>query len=128
MAPSAYEVSIHDFTWPAAADLSAKQFHAVQLTTSETIDIADATVRCVGILQNAPVAGEAAHVRLVGISRMVVDGNAGAIAAMDAIAPSAAGLGLKTTSDNDEIVAVALQPSTAANDVIAVLVKSLQRY
>jgi hypothetical protein len=65
---------------------------------------------------------------LSGISRAIVDGSGTAIAAMDALAPNGSGILVKTTADNDEIVAIALEPSTAANDYIAVYVKALQRY
>lgn len=116
------------FSWPANADLSAKQFYAVQLTTTEKVDLSDATVRNIGILQNKPLAGEGAEVCIIGIARAIVDGNAGAIACMDALAPNASGILVKTTTDNDEVVAIALQASTAANDIIAVFVKALQRY
>lgn len=115
-------------SWAAGADLSAKQFYAVQLTTSETITLADATVRAVGILQDTPASGQAGMVTLIGISRAVTDGNAGAIACMDTLAPDANGKLVKTTTDNDEVCAVALQASTTDGAIIAVLVLPLRRY
>lgn len=127
----AYESTVLTFTWPAGADLSAKQYCAMQLTTVSGVEVvttADATVRVIGILQNDPTSGAEASIGLVGISRMLVDGSGAAIAAQDAIAPNASGIGVKTITDNDEIVAYALQPSTAANDVIAVLLAPLRRY
>lgn len=124
----AYEHTILPFSWPAGADLSAKQYYAMQLTTSETITTADATVRCVGILQNDPLSGEAASICMLGISKAVTDGNAGAIACMDALAPDAAGKLVKTTTDNDEVVAIALAPSTADGTIISVFVLPLRRY
>lgn len=124
----AYEVNVLDYSWPANADLSAKQFYGLQLLTTELIDLADATVRCIGILQNTPTANQAGSVRLVGISRAIVDGSGTAIACMDALAPNASGIMVKTTADNDEVIAYALQASTAANDYIAVFVNALRRY
>jgi hypothetical protein len=123
----AYEHNILPFSWPAGADLSAKQYLAVQLTTTETITVADATVRCVGILQNDPTSGQAASVCMLGISKAVTDGTS-AIAAMDSLAPDANGKLVKTTSDNDETVAVALAPSTADGTIIPVFVLPLRRY
>lgn len=123
----AYEHNILPFSWSAGADLSAKQYYAVQLTTTETITVADATVRCIGILQNDPTSGQAASVCLLGISKAVTDGTT-AIAAMDALAPDANGKLVKTTTDNDETVAVALAPSTADGTIIPVLVLPLRRY
>lgn len=124
----AYEVNVLDFSWPANADLSAKQFYGLQLQPTELIDLADATVRCIGILQNTPTTGQAGSVRLLGISRAIVDGSGTAIACMDALAPNASGIMVKTTADNDEVIAYALQASTAANDYIAVFVNALKRY
>lgn len=116
------------FSWAAGADLSAKQWYAVQLTTSETITAADATVRSIGILQNAPTATQVASVMLMGISRAVTDGSGTAIACMDTLAPDANGKLVKTTTDNDEAVAIALEPSTADGKIIAVFVLPARRY
>lgn len=124
----AYEHNILPFSWPAGTDLSAKQYLAMQLTTSETITVADATVRCIGILQNDPTSGQAASICMLGISKAVTDGNAGAIACMDTLAPDANGKLVKTTSDNDEAVAVALAPSVADGTIIPVFVLALRRY
>lgn len=124
----AYEISVMDYSWPANADLSAKQFYGMQLTTTETVDIADATVRCVGVLQNAPTTGQAASIRMVGITRAIVDGSGTAIVVMDALAPNASGILVKSTADNDEIIGYALQASTAANDYIAVFANAFKRY
>lgn len=124
----AYEHTILPFSWPAGADLSTKQYYALQLTTSETVTLADATVRTIGVLQNKPLSGEAASVCLLGISKAITDGNAGAIACMDSLAPDANGKLVKTTADNDETVAVALAPSTADGTIIPVFVLPLRRY
>ena len=124
----ASEVNIFDFSWPANADLSLKQFYGVQLTTLEKVDLSDATVRNIGILQNTPTTGQAANVRLLGNSRAIVDGSGTAIVVMDALAPNASGILVKTTLDNDEVIAYALQASVAANDLIAVFVSGLRRY
>ena len=55
----------HDESFVAEADLSAKQFYAVEFgTTSPQVDLPDAAGDvCAGILQNKPKAGEAAQVR-----------------------------------------------------------------
>ena len=78
----AYEHTILPFSWPAGADLSAKQYYALQLTTvsgAQVVTLADATVRCIGILQNEPLSGEAADVCLLGISRAIVDAHGGSL-------------------------------------------------
>jgi hypothetical protein len=115
-------------SWAAGADLSAKQYYAVQLNTSDQIVLADATVRTLGILQDAPKSGQAGAVMLSGVGRAITDGSGSAIARMDALASDANGILVKTTTDNDEIVAIALEPSTVANAIIAVFALPLRRY
>jgi hypothetical protein len=119
-------------SWPCGATtLAAKQYYAVQLTTVsgvEVLSLADATVRAVGILQDTPAPGVAGSVMLMGISRAITDGSSTAIAAMDALAPDANGKLVKTTTDNDEVVAYALEPSTADGQIIAVFVLPMRRY
>lgn len=119
-------------SWPAGADLStAGQYRAVQLTTvssQEVITLADATVRTIGILQDTPASGVAGSVCVSGWSRAETDGSGTAIVAMDALAPNASGILVKTTADNDEMVAVALEPSTVAGKIISVLVMPGRRY
>lgn len=75
----------------------------------------------IGILQNAPKINSAAEVAMIGISQLIVDGNASAIAPGDKLKTDASGRGIKTTTDRDPIFAVALEPSTAQNDQIAVM-------
>ena len=53
----------------AGADLTAKQYLAVKLTESGTVDVVAAvTDKVIGILQNAPDSGEAAEVMVSGVS------------------------------------------------------------
>lgn len=119
-----------DHTFPAADDLSSYQYHAVQIATDGQVDIADATVRCCGILQNndADAENEPARVRMLGVSKAVSDGSSTPIVIMDALAPDASGHLVKTTSDDDEKVAYALEASTASGKIIAVFVLPFTRY
>jgi hypothetical protein len=55
------------------------------------------------------------------VGRMLVDGNAGTIAAGDYLKPNALGYGVKGSAGN-VVGAIALEPSTAAGDIIDVLV------
>ncbi|TXH10910.1 MAG: hypothetical protein E6R03_14935 [Hyphomicrobiaceae bacterium] len=64
------------FSFEAAVDLSTKQFHFVKLDgTGKVTTIAAVTDRPLGILQNKPVAGQAATVLFFGISKVVADEN-----------------------------------------------------
>lgn len=116
------------WSWPAGADLSAKQYYALQLTTSETVTLADAAVRTIGILQNTPTSGQTASVMVLGISRAVSDGSGTAIAPMDTLASDANGVLVKTTADNDEAIAIAWEASTVSGKIITVFVLPSRRY
>jgi len=66
----ASENKILDLSFPAAEDLSNDQYRFVVLNSSEQVRRPDsASEVALGILQNAPVAGEAAAVRLIGQSK-----------------------------------------------------------
>lgn len=84
--------------------------------------------RIIGILQNDPPANEGATVRLLGISKCVVDGAAGAITPGDWLASDASARGVKTTSANAEVFGFALQGSTAQNDIISIVILPALRY
>jgi|GEM_PF-1446077 len=110
-------------TFPAADDLSSYQYCFVTQESDEQVALAGTTTKITGILQDDPDAeNEAASVAIGGISKLVVDGNAGAIACGDKLAADAAGKGVKTTTDLDDYGAIALAASTAAGDIIPVIV------
>lgn len=59
-------------TQPATADLSAKQYFCVAFDSSTGVSlVAAAGAKCDGILQNAPIAGQAAQVRTSGLSKAI---------------------------------------------------------
>jgi hypothetical protein len=70
----AYEISNYSVkvTLVAAADLSAKQYHFVKLDSAgKAAAIAANTDRAIGVLQNAPLAGQEAEVLVVGGTKLV---------------------------------------------------------
>ena len=110
-------------TFPAATDLSSYQYCFVNLETDGQVGMASADEAIIGVLQDDPDAeNEAASVCVYGISKLVVDGNASAIAPGDKLAADSAGKGVKTTTNTDDYGAIALEASTAAGDIISVLV------
>ena len=110
-------------SYEADANLSALQYHMVALQTDGQVKQATATTSIAGILQDDPdTAGDGALVAIGGISKCVVDGNAAAIAAGDMLASDASGQGVKTDTDKDQYGAIAQEASTAAGDIIQVLV------
>lgn len=66
----ATENKILDLSWPAAEDLSNDQYRIVVLDTEQVRRPDAATDIPLGVLQNAPELGEAAVVRLIGVSKI----------------------------------------------------------
>lgn len=61
----------------AGANLSAEQFKFVKLDTSGNVVVASATTdRPIGVLQNTPLANEAAEVAISGITKVKAGGSA----------------------------------------------------
>jgi hypothetical protein len=64
------ENRILDVSFPAGEDLSSDQYKFVVLTSTGTVRRPDSEAEtCIGILQNAPASGQAAAVRIMGISK-----------------------------------------------------------
>ena len=76
----AYDFSAHAIrtTLVAGEDLSAKQFHFVELdnATGNVTAVNGATDRPVGVLQNSPTSGQAADVLIAGGTKVVAGGTA----------------------------------------------------
>lgn len=66
----ATENRVLDLSFEAAEDLSNDQYRIVVLDTKKVRRPDAATDKPLGVLQNAPVAGEAAVVRLIGVSKI----------------------------------------------------------
>lgn len=83
----------------------------------------------VGVLQNQnpPVLNTAATVRMLGISKLVVDGSGTAIVPGNWLKNDTSGRGVvDTASSSAAAFAMALQASAAANDIISVFVMPSQ--
>lgn len=65
-------------TFVAGEDLSAKQYHFVKIDNGdgEVVAVSGATDRPIGVLQNAPTAGQAAEVTIVGGTKVKCGGSA----------------------------------------------------
>jgi hypothetical protein len=120
----ATEHGILDLSYPAATDLSSHQFKPVTMRSDGAINTISSTLTSIiGILQDDPdAAGRACAVRLAGESKMIVDGSTNGIYPGYKLGVNASGVGVMTTTANQEIIAVALEQSIAANDIISVLV------
>ena len=127
---------ILDFTFDTLSDLSTGgngpnstyQYHAVKAGAADLTVAAStsANTRVMGVLQTATSSG-GNTVRLLGLTKHVVDGTT-PILPGDWLTTDSVGRGTKTTSANVEVYAMALQNSTAANDVITVFLAPGLRY
>lgn len=100
----AFELEPLCLSYPIGQDMSANQFRAVYFTQG-ALYLCTATSPILGILQDDPsVIGAAGSVCIEGVSKMVLYGGSTAIAPQAAIAPNANGIGVVTTTDNDDMV------------------------
>lgn len=65
------ENGILDVSYPAAEDLSSDQYRIVVLDTQQVRRPNATTDIGLGVLQNAPASGEAASIRVIGVSKIV---------------------------------------------------------
>lgn len=110
----------------AAADLSSSQYCFVALTTSGTVELADAAGdKVVGVLQNAPTAGKMATVRVSGISKVkcgAAISNAGVRVTNEATTGQATPLAVADITTNNLVCCgVMLDPSNADGDIGRIL-------
>ncbi len=122
----AYETIGLPVSWPAAADLSTRQYYAVTSNTAGRVNTASTTVTVlIGVLQDDPnAAGAICSVMQQGVSRAVCYGGDTAINPGDSLTVNANGILVKTTATGAQTVGRAqeyLADSTPA--IIAVLVE-----
>jgi hypothetical protein len=113
----------------AADDLSANQFRFVRVKNIAVVpgtrngleieSVASLGDQAVGVLQNKPLAGEAATVAITGSVTKVI-----ASVAITAGADVSAAADGRATTSNTYVVGTCLTASTAANEVISVYLNS----
>jgi len=111
----AYESPAIDLgTLTAAADLSDKQYYFVKLASATTVNVCTAiTDLPIGILQNTPTSGQAADVRIFGVSKASADGTITAGRWMGTSADSQAA-GITPGSDTTQyVMGQAIQAASA---------------
>jgi hypothetical protein len=114
---------VFDTSKVASADLSAKQYFAVKLHTTEDQIALGAAVTdvCLGILQDKPKSGEAGRVRVHGVSKAVTDGSGTAIAIGDKLGTNTSGKLVKAHTADRPIIGTAMAASSADGTIIPVL-------
>lgn len=121
----AYEIANYAVkaTFVAAADLSSSQYKFVKLDSDgKVVIVSGATDRPIGVLQNAPVAGQEAEVLIVGGTKIVT--GTGGLTEGAVIKTSSAGLAVATTVGTDTthyILGTALT-QTAANEYVTAVI------
>ncbi|RJQ22025.1 MAG: hypothetical protein C4560_03090 [Nitrospiraceae bacterium] len=123
----ATENKILDLSFEAAEDLSSDQYTFVVLTSAGKVRRPDSeTEVCLGILQNAPASGEAAAVRISGVSKLAVNDaiGIGTFIMQEYVSATDAGKGKTSAGAPAYSRAVAIEASAAEDDVIAVLLTS----
>lgn len=116
----AYEIDVFDLgTTSASADLSAKQFYLVDVSGDNTVIVASSAGQAVlGVLQNAPESGQAANVRVYGVSKVVV--GTGDITAGDLVQTDASGTAIAAASGDYSIGICLVGASAGENATILV--------
>lgn len=106
-----------DISFVAGADLSAKQFCGVKVNSSGLAVAANATdLNQVGVIQNNPASGQAATVRIAGVTKAKAGGT---VAAGDRVTTDANGAFVAATTGK-QVMGVALT-GAASGDVFTVL-------
>jgi len=118
-----YEQRILDVSFEAAEDLTNDQFRFVVLSNGAVRRPDGAAERALGVLQNRPAQGQAASVRVGGISKLVAGAalSENACVKLEYVSATDAGKGLPTTTANDAVRGVVVQPASAEDDLAAVL-------
>lgn len=123
----AFENKILDLTFEAAEDLTSDQYSFVVLTSTGTVRRPDSEAEAaLGILQNAPASGEAAQVRISGVS-MLTANNAlaiGTFVMQEYVSANDAGKGKTSAGDPKYTRALVIGASGAEDDLCTVLLTS----
>lgn len=121
----------HVDSFPVAADLSALQYRIVTLTTAGLLTTAATTATVqLGVLQNKPdnAVQTMGEVALAGKTKVTADGTTD-IAIGDTLTATTGGVAIKTTTDNAQIIGVALEAHTDdSNAIIEILLTPARRY
>ena len=114
----------------AGANLSAagNQYKLVKIasTAGEVVLVGSTSILSIGVLQNNPADGEVAQVCIHGISKLLVGPTD--VAINDRLGSDSTSRGADHTTDNQPVIALALEASSAAGDLIRVYVTGPSRF
>jgi large exoprotein involved in heme utilization and adhesion len=114
----AWELSLFDVSFEAGEDLSEAQFLAVALNSHGKVVKAKSNTLPIGVLQDNPKEGQAANVRMLGISKVVAGG---AFAIGDVLTADDDGR-LIAASTGDYPIGLALEAAAQAGQVVTAFI------
>ncbi|MBN2188375.1 MAG: hypothetical protein JW699_02890 [Chitinispirillaceae bacterium] len=120
----ATENKVLDLSFPAGEDLTNDQYRFVVLASDGTVRRPDsATEGCLGILQNAPASGEAAAVRIHGVSKLQANDalGIGTFVCTEYVGAADAGKAADATGSLAYARAVVIEASAAEDDLCSAL-------
>jgi hypothetical protein len=94
--------------------------HSTSTAQKQIIDNTSIGARIDGIAMEDAAVGVKVGYATKGRGKLIVDGSGTAIATSDRLKSGTGGIGVKAGTDKDKIGAIALAPSSAANDIIDV--------
>lgn len=122
---------VESVSFVAENDLSAKQYHYVELSaTSGMVDVPDNAADVpIGVLQNKPLANEAAEVTTLAgaIVKVVSDGSVTAIAIGDTVGTNSVGKAVKKSLSGEWYNGIALDASNVDGKIIRILLTGPQQ-
>lgn len=117
----ATEFSLWTHSAKAENDLTACQYHVVELSAADQVDVCDGAGDVpYGVLQNKPDEAEAAAVMILGISKVYSDGSGTAIVVGNWVGTDASGHGIKKATNKDYVLGQAEDASSALGTIIRV--------
>lgn len=112
---------VFDESYTANSDLSNSQYHIVHLTAADTMDLVSAAATIpLGVLLDAPAAGEVGLVRQLGWCDVVADGSGTAITVGLPVGPNASGVCVAKSAAGDAILGYAMDATSSAGVMIRV--------
>lgn len=118
------EAKILDLSFTAGEDLSGYQFHAVYQDANDQVVLMDsASEHPIGVLQNAPESGQAAQVRVAGVTKWKANGalTIGVFCKAEYVGATDTGKAQATTTNGDYYLGRVVETAGAEDDLAGVL-------
>jgi hypothetical protein len=112
----AYELPGHIITLEAAADLSSLQYRFVVISSGKAA-AGGANMQPIGVLQNAPTAGQAASIMVSGVSKVKANAAIASGAAIGAV--DSDGRASSTIAADEYVCGQAIEAAGAQDEVIS---------